>query len=70
MESKSPLLKPSVSPDVRQLDRFSPATGYSQASEMSLLRPSRPPRQQDSDALSDRIEYSRLTDNPEEEYGA
>ena len=59
-----------MSPDVQQLDRFSGGNDYSQASEMSLLRPSHSPRQRDSDALSGRIEYSRLADNPEEEYGA
>jgi len=66
MENKSPLLKPSVSPDLRQPGRFSAGTDYSRESEMSLLRP----RQRDSDALSGGIEYSRLADNPEEEYGA
>jgi hypothetical protein len=59
-----------VSPDMQQPGRFSAGTNYSRESEMSLLRPSRSPRQRDSDALSGGIEYSRLADNPEEEYGA
>ena len=59
-----------MSPDVRGLDHFPTGTDYSRASEMSLLRPSRSPRQRDSDALSGQAVYSRLADRPEEEYGA
>src|SRR4051794_25817587 len=66
VEGKSPLLKPYLSPNVRELDRFSGGTDYSRASEMSLLRPSPSPWQRDSDALSGPTEYSRLPDNPEE----
>ena len=69
MESRSPLLKLSTSPDVRELDRFPTGTDYSQMSEMSLPRPSLLPRQRDSDALSGQTVYSRLADGPEEEYG-
>jgi hypothetical protein len=70
VESKSPLLKLSSSPNQSQFDRMSARTDYSNVTEMPLLKLSLSPNARDSDTLSARTEYSRLTTDPEDGYDA
>jgi hypothetical protein len=70
VESKSPLLRPTLAPYEYELDRMSAQTKQSSVMEMPLLKSTLTPNERDSDAVSAQTEYSRLTGDPEEGYGA
>ena len=69
-DSKSPLLRSFLSPHEYELDRMSTRTKPSSVMEMPLLKSSLSPNMRESDAISATTEYSRLTIDPEEGYGA
>jgi hypothetical protein len=69
-DSKSSLLKSSLSPHEYELDRMSTRTKPPSAMEMPLLNSTLTPNERESDAISAQTEYSRLTGDPEEGYAA
>jgi hypothetical protein len=69
-DSKSPLLRSSLSPHEYELDQMSTRTKPPNVMQMPLLNSTLTPNERESDAISAQTEYSRLPGDPEDGYGA